>query len=403
MKFPDSFIFGTATAAYQIEGDNRWSEWWYYEQNGKLPKSGKACNSWEKYEEDIELMARFGYQAYRFSIEWARIFPSEHKIMEESLSRYQEIIDFLNKFGIVPVITLHHFTHPLWFFLKGGFRKEENLKYWRKYVETIADNIKGVEYIATLNEPMELVIEGYLTGRWPPFIKDATAGFEVERNLINAHSIAYELLKPKFKVGLVKSVPLIRAKEKSEEAIKKTEEVDNLQTFYFLDAIFSGELKTPFGIKKVLPSNLDFIGVNYYTCHLIDISKNPVVSLYEYEYEGYGKTQMGWKIYPPGIYAVIKKVNKYRKPIFVTENGIATDNEDLRKEFIKEHLRYVLKALEERIDVRGYFYWSFLDNYEWDMGFAPKFGLFTFDPVTWERIPKKSAYFYSEIIRRREL
>ncbi|ASJ07285.1 glycoside hydrolase family 1 protein [Thermococcus pacificus] len=388
------FLFGTSTAAYQIEGDNRWSDWWYWSEKGRLPKAGKACNHWEKYEEDIKLMAELGYNAYRFSIEWGRIFPEEDKINEEALARYREIIELLLKSKIDPMVTLHHFTLPTWFALKGGFARDENLKYWERYLNAVSDILNGVRLIATTNEPMELVIEGYLTGNWPPFLRDPKTAFQVEKNLINAHSIAYETLSGKHEVGIVKSMPSIKFPDG-----EVAEEVENLQTFYFLDAIFEGVLKTPLGDMRVLPSSMDFIGVNYYTLHIVSKDTEPLRGLYEYEFGGYGRTQMGWKIYPRGIYEAIVKASKYGKPIYITENGIATENEDERIKFIQDHLNWVKKAMEEGYDVRGYFYWSFIDNYEWDKGFVPKFGLVSFNPETWERIPKKSAFAYGRLAK----
>ncbi|EHR78862.1 beta-glucosidase [Thermococcus litoralis DSM 5473] len=386
------FLWGTSTAAYQIEGDNKWSDWWYWAEKGKLPKAGKACNHWELYREDIELMAKLGYNAYRFSIEWGRIFPEENRVNEDALVRYREIIELLLKKGIEPMVTLHHFTLPTWFALKGGFLRDENLKYWEKYVEAVADILKGVKLVSTTNEPMELVIEGYLTGNWPPFIRDPKKAFQVEKNLINAHSIAYEMLSGKYKVGIVKSMPSIKFPDG-----RIAEEVENLQTFYFFDAIFGGTLKTPFGELRVLESDLDYIGINYYTLHIVSPDKDPVVSLYEYEFDGYGRTQMGWRIYPKGIYEAIVKASRYERPMYITENGIATEDENERIDFIRAHISWVKRAIEEGFDVRGYFYWSFIDNYEWDKGFEPKFGLVAYDPLTWRRIPKKSAFALREL------
>lgn len=155
IEFFKRFLFGTATASHQIEGDNVWNDWWYYEQMGKLPyKSGKACNHWELYKDDIVLMHSLGYDAYRFSIEWSRIFPKADKIDETALNKYREIIELLLEMEIVPNITLHHFTSPLWFMQKGGFAKEENLKHWEKYVEIVSKILEGVQFVATFNEPL---------------------------------------------------------------------------------------------------------------------------------------------------------------------------------------------------------------------------------------------------------
>ncbi|MDI3474827.1 MAG: beta-glucosidase, partial [Thermococcaceae archaeon] len=314
--------------------------------------------------------------------------------------RYREIIELLLEKGVTPNVTLHHFTSPRWFMEKGGFLKEENLKYWEEYVDKAAELLKGVKLVATFNEPMEMIIEGYLTGNWPPFLRNAEKAFTAEANILNAHRIAYEVLSGEFKVGVVKSSPLIRPI--SPEFREVAGEVDNLQNWYFLNAIFSGELVTPFGTVRTGESDADFIGVNYYTLHLIgDVS--PVEGLYRYEFGGYGRTQMGWKIYPEGIYEVLKRASGYGRPLYVTENGIATLNDSERVDFIARHLHQVWRAIEDGVDVRGYFYWSLMDNYEWDKGFEPRFGLIEMDFETFERRPRKSAYFYGEIAREKKV
>ncbi|ASJ07291.1 glycoside hydrolase family 1 protein [Thermococcus pacificus] len=406
LKFPEGFLFGTATAAHQIEGENRWNDWWYYEQIGKLPyKSGKACNHWEKYEEDIGLMAELGYNAYRFSIEWSRIFPEEGRLNEDALNRYTEILELLRRKGIEPNVTLHHFTSPLWFMKKGGFLREENLKYWEKYVETVADILKGVKLVATFNEPMVYVMMGYLTAYWPPFVKSAFKAFKVAANLLKAHAIAYETLHGSFNVGIVKNVPVMLPASDSERDRKAAQKADNLFNWNFMDAIWSGNFRGAFKSYRVPESDVDFIGINYYTAAEVRHSWNPLKFFFDARDAEIGdrKTQMGWSVYPEGIYRVISKMAGYKKPMYITENGIATLDDEWRKEFIVQHLQYVHKAISEGYDVRGYFYWSLMDNYEWREGFEPRFGLIEVDYDTFERKPRESAYLYGEIAKKGEI
>lgn len=402
--FPEKFLFGTSTAAHQVEGDNKWNDWWYYEQIGKLPyKSGKACNHWELYREDIELMAELGYNAYRFSIEWSRLFPEEGKFNEDAFNRYREIIELLLEKGITPNATLHHFTSPRWFMEKGGFLKEENLKYWEQYVDKAAELLKGVKLVATFNEPLVYVTMGYLTAYWPPFIKSPFKSFRVAANLLKAHSIAYELLHGKFKVGIVKHIRVMLPERKGDE--KAARKADNLFNWYFLDAIWSGKYRGAFKTYSVPESDADFIGVNYYTASTVRRSLNPLKMFFEAKDAEIGerRTQMGWSVYPEGIYLALKRASEYGRPLYVTENGIATLDDEWRKEFIIEHLRQVLRAIEDGIDVRGYFYWSLMDNYEWREGFEPRFGLIEVDFETFERRPRGSAYLYGEIARTKKL
>jgi len=404
--FPKSFLFGTATSSHQIEGNNKWNDWWYYEQIGKLPyKSGKACNHWELYKEDISLMHSLGYDGYRFSIEWSRIFPKENEIDENALNRYLEIIELLVKSGITPNVTLHHFTSPIWFMQRGGFAKEENLKYWEQYVETVAGILKDVKLVATFNEPMVYVMMGYLTAYWPPFVKSPFKAFKVAANLLKAHALAYEILSSRLKVGIVKNIPIMLAASYMERDKKAAEKADNLFNWNFLDAIWSGKLKGVLSTYTVPESDVDFIGVNYYTASEVKYSWNPIKFFFEAKLADLSerKTQMGWSVYPEGIYKAITAVSRYEKPMYITENGIATLDDEWRKEFVVQHLQYVQKAIDEGYDVRGYFYWSFMDNYEWKEGFEPRFGLIEIDYKTYERKPRESAYVYGEIAQKKEI
>ncbi len=407
LKFPEDFLFGTATAAHQIEGENRWNDWWYYEQIGKLPyKSGKTCNHWEMYREDIELMKKLGYNAYRFSIEWSRVFPKENVICEKSLQKYQNIIDLLNENSIVPMATLHHFTLPKWFVDKGGFANKKNLKYWEEYIRVIRDNIHGVSLFATFNEPMVYVSGGYLMGEMPPFIKNPFTAGKVEANILNAHAIAYEILKSKnVSIGIVKNIPVFERKSDNLRDEKAANRIHKLFNTNFLDAIWSGKLQTIIKKYSVIKSDSDFIGVNYYNRVFVSSSINPFKFFFNiyYSLKDDRKTMMGWSVYPEGIYTAIKIANSYKRPIYITENGIATKDDDWRIEFIIQHLQYIHKAIREGIDVRGYFYWSFMDNFEWDKGFRPRFGLINIDYDDFKRTPRKSAYLYGKIAKNKIL
>ncbi len=405
LKFPEQFIFGTATAAHQIEGDNKSNDWWYYEQIGRLPyKSGKACDHWRLYKEDIELMASLCYRGYRFSIEWARLYPQEGKKDYNAIERYNEILRILDSKGITPMITLHHFTLPLWFLKKGGFVKEENLKYWEKYVETIRDEIKGARYIATFNEPMVYVVSGYIEGQWPPFKKSIRLASKVEANILRAHAIAYDILKDRFKVGIVKNIPIFLSSSNKKKDLKFAKKADDVFNFNFLDALWNGKLKAIYRNYKTPKSNVDFLGVNYYTAYEVKYVPNPLKLFFQVELANMGrKTDMGWCVYPEGIYKAIEKVSRYERPIFITENGIATTDDEWRIEFIVKHLQYLHRAIKDGYDVRGYFHWSFMDNFEWDKGFSPRFGLVGIDYNTFQRQPKRSAYIYGEISKTKEI
>ncbi len=405
LKFPPNFIFGTATAGHQIEGDNVNSDWWHYENMGKLPyRSGKTCNQWNLYRQDIELMQSLGYNAYRFSIEWARIFPKEGKIDKKALQRYREIINLLNEKGIIPMVTLHHFTLPLWFLEKGGFAKEENLKYWEDYVKVLKD-ILNLKLIATFNEPMVYVVAGYLSGEWPPFKKAPRIASRVAANILKAHAIAYEILHKEHKVGIVKNIPIFLSASRRNDDLKAARRADNMFNFDFLDAIWNGEYKGIIGKYEVPVSDLDFIGVNYYTAYKVRHSYNPLKFFLDAKPAEMGerRTDMGWSVYPEGIYKAVEKMSRYKKPIYITENGIATRDDEWRISFIIRHLQYLYRAIKDGYNVKGYFYWSFMDNFEWDKGFAPRFGLVEINYENFQRKPRRSAYVYGEISKTKKI
>lgn len=407
ISFPNSFLFGTATSAHQIEGNNVNSDWYYFEEIGRLPfKSGLACNHWNRMEEDVNLMKGFGYNAYRFSIEWARIFPNEDKIDREVIDKYKTLENLLLENDITPFATLHHFTLPKWFLDLGGFEKEENLKYWKKYVEIIPEILENTKNIMTINEPIVYVVASYLIGDWPPFKKSIKSAFNVAKGLLEAHAYAYDYLKDHgYSVGIVKNVPrFVPGSDKSRDK-KARNRIDFLFNWAFLSALFSGKLEFLGKKADVTPSNADFIGLNYYNVFKVWHSWNPLKLYFRYEDAGISKrTQMGWSVYPQGIYESLRDLHeRYSKPLYVSENGIATLDDEWRKEYIVRHLQYVHKALKEGIDVRGYFYWSLMDNFEWDKGFRPRFGLVEINYETFERIPRESAYLYGEIAKNKAI
>ena len=397
------FTFGTATASHQIEGDNRFNQWWEAEKRGRLKyRSGRACEHWKRYEKDIELMAELGYDSYRFSIEWSRIFPKEKEKNNNALDRYQDIIDLLNERGIMPMVTLHHFTNPTWFMEKGGFLKDKNIRYWRDYVETIRDEISGVDIFCTINEPMVYIMNSYLTGEWPPFKTSLLKSAKAEKNLIKAHDAAYGILKGKNKaVGIVKHFPDIRPKTDKKKDIKAADKADDLFNWNFLDGLWDGKVKTPLKSYSVPESDTDFIGLNYYTLHEASHSWNPFKMFFETDLVKNGElTLMGWTVHPEGIYRGIKEIHdRYDRPLYITENGIATHDDRWRVEYILKHLIQIHKAREEGYDVRGYMYWSFMDNFEWAEGFEPRFGLIGIDFKTCERKVRKSAKVYGKIAK----
>lgn len=409
LKFPEGFLWGSALSAHQAEGNNKNNDWWAFEQepgnikNGE--KSGLACNHYNLFEQDHKLFSELGQNAHRNGFEWSRIVPSEGEVDEEAIEHYHRVLESLNKNNLTAFMTVHHFTIPVWFAKKGGFLKKKNLKYFEQYCEILAKNFPELEFWNTINEPLVYASQSFLFGVFPPAKKSLFAYFKVGRNILYAHAIAYRTIKkynPKAQVGIVKNVPYFVHKYTS-RFIKKAwaSYFDNAFNQVALDALSTG--KIPFSIfrrkDQFLKNTTDFVGVNYYNTAILKTILGIPIDV-KLAFDGQRTTQMGWGVYPYGLYHAIMRVHKQLgKPIYVTENGIATLDDEWRKEFIVRHLLAVHQAIEDGADVRGYFYWSSIDNFEWAEGYTPRFGLIEVNYKTQERIVRDSARMFGEIAK----
>jgi len=351
MTFSKGFFWGSATAAYQIEGgiNNNWT---------KFFDAGQACDSYNRFQEDFDIAKSLGHNAHRFSIEWSRVEPEQGKFNEKEIKHYQKVIDALRKRNIEPFVTLWHFTNPLWV---------KDISQWGNYINKITKSLKGVNFWITINEPEIYSINSYLKGLWPPKKKNFISYLLMLKKFIKAHKQAYKIIKgnqPNAKIGIAKN---------------------NIYFEGWPISFFDNWWWNEFFLNKI-KNEQDFIGLNYYFHRHFPKNENKEVS------------DMGWEIYPEGIYHVLKNLKKYNKPVYITENGIADSKDIKRAKFITDHLRWVEKAIGERVDVRGYFYWSLLDNFEWAHGFGPRFGLVEMDYKTMERKIRPSAREYKKII-----
>jgi beta-glucosidase len=413
IKFPKGFLWGAATSAYQIEGGirNDWSEWekknalrlakkakthwqpWQVEKFPEMLRSenyicGRACDHYNRYEEDLDLAKSLGISAFRISIEWSRIEPKEGKFDAKELEHYRKVIAAIRKRGMEPFVTLWHWTNPIWIAKIGGPESKIFPFYFSRYVKYVVSNLKNqVKYWITLNEPTSVIAAGYMQGYWPPQKKNSPQIFSVYRNFAKAHNRAYDIIHeidPRFRVGFANILLYL-------EPYRNNSILDKLTT----------GLSIYFSNKKMLnlvKGKNDFLTVQYYFHHKI---KFPGIKINDNE----NVTDMGngWEIYPKGIYHVLKDLKKYDLPIYVTENGLA-DAEDLKRgEFIKDHLYWIHKAIQEGVNVRGYFHWSLLDNFEWDKGFWPRFGLIEVNYKTMKRKIRPSALEYKNICKNNAL
>ncbi|PIY95441.1 MAG: glycoside hydrolase family 1 protein [Candidatus Kerfeldbacteria bacterium CG_4_10_14_0_8_um_filter_42_10] len=393
-KFPNNFFWGTATSSHQVEGgqNNDWTEW----EPGKINDgsvSGQACDSWNRYSEDFDLIQKLNNNAYRFSIEWSRIEPEEGKWNQEAISRYQKMVLELRQRKIEPFVTLHHFTNPIWFSKKGGWKNSQAPELFGRYCQKMAENLPQVKYWIPLNEPEVYALLSYLIGYWPPQKKSYFKTQRVRKNLVQAHQLAYQQIKkiiPESEIGIAQN--LIHFLPFRPSSI-----LDRLASA-FADRNYNRSF-----LNKT-KDYLDFIGINYYYPSRLKFKLYSSRNFYrETVPQNAPKSDYGWEIYPEGLGRIIESVTQFKKPLYITENGIADAKDKMRTKFIQDHLAILHKKISDGYDIRGYFYWSLLDNFEWREGYSKKFGLFSVDFKTQERKIRPSGEYYAKVCRDNKL
>ena len=386
IRFPEGFLWGASTAAHQIEGNNTHSDWWAREHapdTDLAEPSGDAADSYHRYPEDMALLAGFGLNTYRFSIEWARIEPEDGFVSKAQLLHYRRMVDTCLEAGLTPSVTLHHFTHPRWFAEAGGWRNPAAPDLFARYTETILPVLgDDVEWVCTINEPnMVAMTRGEEDTEMTPSLLPSPDGLITE-GLIQAHIRSREVLSSRSQVrsGWAVAAQAYHAAPGAEEATKRYG--------YPREDIF-----------WEAAAGDDWVGVQAYLRTFIDADGQPLPVP-----AGAEVTQMGWEYFPPAIEMGIRNAWELTQgvPIVVTENGIATADDQRRIDYTYDALRGVHAAMADGIDVRGYLHWSALDNYEWGT-FAPTFGLIGWDKETFERHPKPSATWLGEVAKSGEL
>ncbi|MBM4402596.1 MAG: glycoside hydrolase family 1 protein [Candidatus Cloacimonetes bacterium] len=397
LKFPDRFLWGAATAAHQVEGGNINSNWWAWEQKGGgAEPSGIACDHYNRFEQDFELAKSLGHNAHRLSIEWARIEPREGKWDKEAICHYQKVLQSLKEKNMKTFVTLFHFTLPFWFAQKGGFEKKENIGYFNRFANQVLYYFKDLtDFWLTVNEPNIYVGSSYLKGIWPPQKRSPLSTLNVYLNLAAAHKSVYKSIhniKKDAKVGIAANISAFHSfgSHLIGTAISKISNFLFNDSFYFLTQDYH-----------------DFLGVNYYLLH--NFSAKDFFLIKKLNLKSIEQTMLlkrsdlGWPIYPRGIYEVVMNLKKYELPIYITENGIADATDKYRERFIINHLQWLHQAIKEGADVRGYLHWTLLDNFEWAFGFKPRFGLIKVDFQTQERKIRKSALTCANICKNNAL
>jgi beta-glucosidase len=391
LVFPDGFLWGAATSAHQTEGQNRNSDWWRSEEARLVPyRSGDACQSWDRWREDLQLLQQLGLNAYRLSVEWARIEPRPGYFDQAALDHYQQIVAAVRAAGLEPIVTIHHFTNPLWVSDAGGWKDPAIVVRFAEYTAHVANALGDlVRWWITINEPTVFGLFGYISGAWPPHRRNDLRGYlRHVRHTLAAHAAARGVLRSRSPDALVSMAFHLNPID----PVRYGDPTDQLAVWLY-DWLWQGR------ILRAARPNLDWVGVNYYFRILVRWDVLPWRFFGTPEMGPHQKTEYGWEIYPKGLYRVLKRVGRLGKPVMVTENGIADADDDQRVRYLVGHLRQAHRALREGVDLRGYIHWSLLDNYEWSEGFTKQFGLATVDPTTQRRTLRSSANVYAQIAR----
>jgi len=396
-QFPKDFLWGAATAAYQVEGGNEHADWWCWEKGAGKEPSGDACRHHELYELDFELAKGLGHNAHRLSVEWSRIEPEEGKFSEEALKHYAEVLLALRIRGIEPVVTLHHFTNPQWLADLGGWMNKRSVSYFLRFSERVVRALaEHVHFWITVNEPTIYFSHAYILGVWPPQGTSVPKGLIVKEHLAEAHIKAYKMIHRLYQEKGLPN-PAVSISQHMQAFEPCTPSLKNKFAAFLRHRWFNLGLIDQFVRHKAL----DFIGINYYSRQLVELKKWGLADLVEDVCAGghhpVKKNSLGWDIYPEGLGDLLLKLKKYKLPVMVTENGICTSEDALRWEFIAGHLRHIHRAMEQGVPVIGYLYWSLLDNFEWDKGFGPRFGLIDVDYKTQQRTVRESAKKFKQV------
>jgi len=420
--FPADFMWGASTSSHQVEGGN-YNQWtvWELEHASELAKnaakripnsavytrfdqlpnwddikheaedpnnyiSGRGVDHYNRYQEDFDLLKKLNLNSFRFGIEWSRIEPKEGEWDQEAVDHYRNYINELKERGVTPMVNLWHWTMPTWLAEKGGFEKRANLKYWKRFIDKVADEYGGImHYVITINEPNVYTSFSYILGLWPPQKRNPLLLLNVSWNVIKAHRYAYKKLKktnPYLKIGMAQQLANIQAKRPH----NMLDELSTKLMRYVWNWWFFRRTR----------KQQDFIGFNYYfTDYYTGVMErhDPAVPI----------NDLGWYMEPEGLYPLLMRVwsRAKGKPIIITENGLPDAEDKYRRWWIEESIVAMERALSEGVNLRGYYHWSLLDNFEWDNGWWPKFGLVEVDRAhDMKRTIRPSAKWFAERIEK---
>jgi len=396
--FPEGFLWGCATAAHHVEGGNHNCDWWEFEKRGGIltgDSADPACDQYRRFREDFALLRRLHNNAHRLSVEWSRIEPSAGEFDRAQIEHYRQVLLELRDQGMAPMVTLHHFTSPRWFAKRGGWAASGAHEAWLPFVRRVAEELGDlVAFWCTLNEPNIYAYQGWLAGEFPPGRKGDIRGFySVLANMRRGHEAAYGEL-----VRLTPAVPVGIAQHKwlmlPADPARRRDRFAAASAQFFMD-------RWPAGARwqRVVEAPCDYLGLNHYSGSLVAFSLRRAGEGFANRFNppGLPVSDFDWAVEPRWLRVCLEQLRPLGKPLYVTENGIAAIDDRRRVRFIRDVLGHLWLAIQDGVDVRGYFHFSSHDNFEWARGYSMHFGLIGVDLKTQERTVKPSGWEYSQI------
>jgi beta-glucosidase len=415
--FPRGFLWGTATAAHQVEGNNTNNQWWAWEQAGHTDGSSElACDWWGgRWREDFDRAAESGQKAHRLSVEWSRIQPAPDRWDEHALEHYRTMLRGLRDRGLTAMVTLHHFTDPLWLTELGAWETDAVVPFFEKYVARTVEALR--EYCSlwcTINEPNVYALVGYVAGQFPPGRGGLRKAVMVQANMARAHAACYRsihAIQPEARVGYALHYrPMLPRFKWLPLDVLMRRVRDLAVNMAFPSALSTGVMRAPVGSVSLpeVKGTQDYLGLNYYTMPTVWFDLLRPIELFTQSGfpAGSDKSKHGAIAnIPQGLYESIRwAARSYPNlPLLITENGVESADDEIRPRYLAQHLHQLWHAVNFNWQVKGYFHWTLVDNFEWERGWSQRFGLWALDPATQKRTKRPSAELYADICKTNSL